>query len=130
MQPFQTWRRIATDLSDEILVIRVLSASLFDEEAEELRREFAALAKECQPRQRAVLDLSRVGMISSQGVGVVIGLYRKVREHNGELVLCGLSAVVEHVFSLCRLISSEDAGGVFRVYPDEAAAVAALAAKA
>lgn len=127
MQPFQKWRRLTTDLHDDVLVIRVSCANLFDEEAEELRREFTALLRESQPRQRAVLDLSRVAMISSQGVGAVIGLLRKVRENNGELVLCGLAPVVEHVFSLCRLISSED-GGVFRVYPDEAAAVASLAA--
>ena len=66
-------------------------------------------------------------MISSLGVGVVIGLLRGVREHNGELVLCGLGAAVEQVFRLCRLIATDPQEGVFRVYPGIEAAMAALA---
>jgi anti-anti-sigma factor len=115
---------MTADLQDDVLVLRVGRAHMLDDWADDLRREFAAVIDGQKPGW-VVLDLSQVIMISSMGVGVVIGLLRRVRSHGGELVLCGLSHFVDHVFRLCRLVAADPDGGAFRSYPDVDSAVAA-----
>jgi anti-anti-sigma factor len=125
MQPFPTLSRITADVQDDVLVLRVLRSQMLDDRADELRREFAAAIEGHKPAW-VVLDMSQVSMISSMGVGVVIGLLRRVRAQGGDLVLCGLSKLVEQVFRLCRLISDDDQeAGAFRTYPDVDRAIAA-----
>jgi anti-sigma B factor antagonist len=102
---------------------------MLDDRADDLRREFTAVIDGQKPGL-VVLDLSQVTMISSLGVGVVIGLLRRVRSHGGDVVLCGLSQFVEQVFRLCRLVSTDQEGSAFQVYPDVDSAIAARRAKA
>lgn len=123
MQPIQLLKRIETEPDGDILVVRVLCAEMFDEQCDGLRREFAAVLDEYRPRY-VVLDLRAVTMISSLGVGVVIGLLRRCQSRSGELALCGLAPIVDEVFRLCRLVAGEG-GGIFRTFPDAATAVAA-----
>jgi anti-anti-sigma factor len=100
------------DLPEGVMVIEVRLKQLLDEQAEGLRRELAALLKESKPRL-TVLDLSQVTVISSLGVGVVVSVLKRVREQGGELVICGLAPMVEEVFHICQLISSDtNVGGV------------------
>jgi anti-anti-sigma factor len=124
MQPYQALRRISIDQYDDILLIRVITSHLLDEQADETRRELAAVINEYKPRG-VVLDLAQVAMISSMGVGIIISLIKRVREHGGELTLCSLSSIVEQVFKLCSLIDDEGEG-VFTVYPNSETALAAL----
>jgi anti-anti-sigma factor len=56
--------------------------------------------------RRLVLDLSRVDYISSVGLRAVETCADRVREVNGELVLCGLTEPVRLVFDLAGLLSS------------------------
>src|SRR5262245_65250309 len=93
---------LTDDLPEGVMVIEVRLMQLLDEQADGLRRELATLIKEHKPRL-AVLDLKRVTVISSLGVGVVVSLLKRVREQRGELVLCGLTPMVEEVFHLCQL---------------------------
>lgn len=103
---------LTEDLPEGVMVIEVRLTQLLDEQAEGLRRELAGLLKESKPRL-VVLDLSRVTVISSFGVGVVVSLLKRVREQGGDLVLCGLAPMVEEVFHICQLISSDaNLGGV------------------
>jgi anti-sigma B factor antagonist len=128
MQPYQMLRRISADQVEDNLVIRVITSHLLDEQAEETRRELAAVIKEYRPRG-VVLDLGQVTMISSMGVGIIISLIKRVREHGGELTLVHLSSIVEQVFKLCSLISGEEGEGVFDVHPNTETALAALRKK-
>jgi anti-anti-sigma factor len=122
-------QKLIVDEVDGVCVIRVRSPNIFDDQIDSLRREFASVVAEARPRA-VVLDFSNVSMISSLGVGTVIGLYKKVRENGGRLALCSLNPVVEHVFQLCQIIESDDGKGLLAVYPDAPSAAAALAAAA
>lgn len=101
---------LTDDLPDGVVVIEVRLTQMLDEQAEGLRRELTAVVKEHKPRL-CVLDLTRVAVISSLGVGVVVSLLKRVREQNGEMVLCGLAPMVEEVFHLCQLISNDNNWG-------------------
>src|SRR5262245_7634515 len=124
MQPFPTLRTILVDPLDDGLVVRIQRAQMLDDRIDELRRECTAVVDEYKPRW-VVLDLSHVWTISSTGVSVVINLLKRARAQGGDLVLCGLSPLVEQVFRLCQLVSDEQAETALRVYREADEAVAA-----
>jgi anti-anti-sigma factor len=124
MQPFPTLRTITADPQDDVLVVRILRAQMLDDRIDELRRECTAVVDEYKPRW-VVLDLSQVWTISSTGVSAVINLLKRARAHGGDLVLCGLSPVVEQVFRLCQLVSDDPAETALRVFREADEAVAA-----
>jgi len=86
-----------------------------------------ALLKEfCRQRmhrgvRRFVVDLSAVQIMDSCGLSVLIGLRKIVDENQGRLVLCQVSPIIQRLLGITRL------DRVFEVYPDEPAAMVAVA---
>jgi anti-sigma B factor antagonist len=70
--------------------------------------------------QRVLLDLEEVQFIDSSGLGAIVSIYRRLGRA-GALAICGLTSPVLELFRLTRL------DHVCPVYPDKAAALAALA---
>jgi anti-anti-sigma factor len=52
---------------------------------------------------RMVLELDEVRLLNSPLIGQLIQLYRWIKEHDGVLRLCGLSAYNRQVLHACRL---------------------------
>ena len=52
---------------------------------------------------RVVLELDDVLLLSSQQIGELIVLEKRIRERGGLLKLCGLSAAAQQSLRLCRL---------------------------
>jgi anti-anti-sigma factor len=52
---------------------------------------------------RLVLELQGVPLLTSHFIGQLIDLYRRIREVDGVLRLCGLSAYNRQVLNTCRL---------------------------
>ena len=52
---------------------------------------------------RLVLELDEVGVLTSNLIGQLISLYKRIREHDGVMRLCGLSAYNCQVLHTCRL---------------------------
>lgn len=55
-----------------------------------------------QPR-RVEVDLSRLRMVDSSGVGAIVSLYKRVRSQGGEVVVSGLQDQPLAIFRLLRL---------------------------
>lgn len=73
-----------------------------------------------QGHERIALDLSHLLFIDSSGIAVLIsGL--KALQGKGEIVLCSVQERIMKIFRLTKLDR-----GVFRFFPDTAAALAAL----
>lgn len=70
---------------------------------------------------RLLLNFAGVGYIDSSGLATLIEYYQSARAYQGKLALCSLSASVRSSFDLVRLAE------VFSIFPDEAAALKALA---
>lgn len=49
---------------------------------------------------RLVLDMSRVGYVSSAGLRVVLLVAKRLKQLGGRFVLCGLAEPVEEVFTI------------------------------
>lgn len=68
-----------------------------------------------------LLDFAGVDYISSVGLRVLMLAAKQVKGQQGKIAIAALVPVVEEVFQVSRF------NLVFKVYPDSAAAVAALA---
>ncbi len=65
-----------------------------------------------------VVDLSGVSYMDSSGLAVFIEVMQRVHGYGGKFALCGLSESVRHIFAIACLDQ------VFRIFPDQAAALA------
>jgi anti-sigma B factor antagonist len=54
---------------------------------------------------KVVVDLSGVNYISSAGWGIFIGEIKRIRNHGGDLKLCGMTGDVHEVFQLLEFHS-------------------------
>ena len=52
---------------------------------------------------RVVLELDQVSVLNSHLIGQLVQLYRRVRQHDGVMRLCGLSPYNLEVLRTCRL---------------------------
>jgi anti-anti-sigma factor len=52
---------------------------------------------------RIVLDLGRVRVLNSCLIGQLILIYKRIRDHEGVLRLCGLSPYNQHILHTCSL---------------------------
>lgn len=64
-----------------------------------------------------VIDLSGVSYMDSTGLGVIVGVFKSIRSHDGELKLVGLSERLKRLFEITGLadiinINSQIEGGV------------------
>ena len=53
--------------------------------------------------RKFVVDFTRTGYIDSSGLGVLVSLSKKIREHGGDLRLAGLNEDLQTLFELTRL---------------------------
>lgn len=58
-----------------------------------------------QGERRCVLDLGGLDYISSAGLRVVLMLAKRLRQHAGQLVLCGLQPQIHEVFEISGFLS-------------------------
>lgn len=100
----------------EVLTVRVTEGPVIDSIQQQLNN----LLDE-DAGQRVVVDLSRVEIMSSAMLSVLVQAYRHLAESSGRLVLCGLKPPVVKVFEITRLDQ------LFRLEADVSAALARLA---
>lgn len=91
--------------------------------ADEFRQKLWPVLVHCgEGADSVVLDLSGLDYISSAGLRVLMLAAREVKPRNGRIVVAALQPVVREIFEISRF------NLLFQVYPDPAAALAALQA--
>jgi anti-sigma B factor antagonist len=102
----------------EVTVVSFRNRSILDSVGvEAISRELYALVDE-QARKKIVLDFSNVRFLSSQMLGVLIALHKKLKEIGGRYVIAGLQPELHRVFRITRLDK------VLDFAPDETKALA------
>ncbi len=106
---------LAVERGPDWLWVRILKAPeareappLADEVWEQLCRHFT---------YRLVLELDQIPVLDSCLIGQLVQLYKRIREHDGVLRVCGLSAYNRQVLHTCNL------GSHFPDYHDREEAV-------
>lgn len=107
-------------IEDGVLVAKVLETRLDASSGPMLKQRIIALIR--GGNIRIALDLSDVEFIDSSGLSALVAAMRQLPAE-GDLVLIGPRSTVLSMFRLTRL------DRVFRIFPEPAPAVAALAAR-
>jgi anti-sigma B factor antagonist len=85
---------------DECAVLAV-TGELDVATAPQLRQEAVRLTTMGQ--SRIVIDLSGVDFLDSTGLGVIVGVLKRVRTHGGDLAVAGAEDHVRKVFDITRI---------------------------
>jgi anti-sigma B factor antagonist len=101
----------------EPVTIVELSGDIDGRTAPEARAQVSALI---QPNCKILLDMSRVGYMSSAGLRVLLATYRQVSSNDGQIVLVGLSDEIADTMSMTGFLR------FFSVYDTVDAGMAAL----
>lgn len=120
-------RLVQHDLQNGVLVLTIQARQLEGEEiAAELRQQLIAAA-EAYDLAQIVIDLQHVQYISSVALGPLLALRKKLRERDGQIIICNLSRSVGDVFYATKLVgSSGNFTSPFDMASDVASAVARL----
>jgi anti-sigma B factor antagonist len=101
----------------EVLIVEVLDARLATNAARNFGEQLSHLVG--LGHSRVVLNLQRVRFIDSSGLGIIVMIRRQLAD-GGEIVIVSDQEAVVNVLKLTRM------NKIFRVFANEAAAVAAL----
>lgn len=120
-------RLVQHDLRNGVLVLTLQARQIEGEEiAAELRLQLLA-AIEHYDHAHVVIDLQHIQYISSVALSPLLTLRKKLRERDGQIILCNLSRSVGDVFYATKLVSSSgDFSAPFEMAPDVPTAVARL----
>lgn len=102
---------IGLEVKNDVLCIR-LSGELDHHSADELR-EKATNAIESYGIRHIVLNLEQLSFMDSSGLGVILGRYKQIKQHHGEMVVCAISPAVQRLFDMSGLFK------IIRLEPTE-----------
>lgn len=93
---------VESTVTEDGIVVLTISGSMDLTTAPVLRDSMIRLID--QGRTRLVLELSRVNLVDSIGVGVLVGLVHRLRPHGGSVVIAAPSPQAGKVLEITQLI--------------------------
>jgi anti-anti-sigma factor len=95
--------RLKVSTEGGVMVAELVDNKILDEmRVSQIGEELNALvARSDSPA--IVVDFSNVRYMSSSALGMLITLYKRIREKNGQLSLCGIQPGIYEVFVITRL---------------------------
>jgi anti-sigma B factor antagonist len=114
-------RRLEVSEVGDVTVVKFVDRKILDvTNIHELGRELFQLVEE-QNKKKLLLNFSSVEFLSSETLGELIKLEKKVKQHSGKLILSNIKPEIYEVFAITRL------NKLFDIKDDEAQALAAFA---
>lgn len=82
-------------------IVVTVTDSLLVNESSVLREKILELIK--QGNIHFLFDFSKLNIIDSSGLGVLVSIHKRVKERDGKLIIKGLHGEVKKIFELTRL---------------------------
>jgi len=115
-------RRLEVSDVGDVTVVRFVDRKILDvTNIHELGKELFALVEE-QNKKKLLLNFTTVEFLSSETLGELIKLEKKVKQHSGRLMFSNIKPEIYEVFAITRL------NKLFDIRDDEAEALAAFSA--
>lgn len=93
--------RTRTVQEGTIGIIEIKSSLIGEEEIDMLRDAVSDFIE--QGNKKLIIDLSRVGIINSVGIGALISGYTSFTKNGGEVILTGANKSIKNVFIITKL---------------------------
>ncbi len=105
---------------DDVVIVSFAGASIgmlsgIDEMAQHLRNYVAE-----ESPKKMVVDFEGVKFFSSQVLGLLVDVWRKLTEYDGKVLICQINPQLSRVFKITNL------DRIFEFYPDRSAAIEAI----
>ncbi|MFH1878930.1 MAG: STAS domain-containing protein [Candidatus Omnitrophota bacterium] len=98
-----------------INIIRLYFSEITLQESESIKEQLSDLV--LPENKKFIIDLSKVGFVSSLVVGIMLFFFKKVEANGGQLKICGLSPEAFTVFQITKTDT------IISLYPTEAEAI-------
>lgn len=105
-------------IKENVLLVRLIG-ELDHHEAEGLKQEWQVKIKELNI-EHIVLNLEQLHFMDSSGLGVILGRYKEIKQHGGQMIVCSISPTVKRLFELSGLFK------IIRLEENEAFALSSL----
>jgi anti-sigma B factor antagonist len=110
-----------TETRGDILIVRFTAPAIGAAgDVQQLAQDLHALIEQAQP-VKLIIDFSTVSFFSSQMLGLLVDVWRRLKDCGGRVVISGINPNLTRVFRITNLDK------VFEFYPDADSAVKALA---
>ena len=106
-------------VQDNVTVVSLDTASITTAGIDPIARTLRTLVSQQHP-ESIVIDFTQVCFISSLMIGLLVDLWRRMKEYGGCLCICGINPQFNRVFRITHL------DRIFRFCPDVKAAVDSL----
>jgi len=114
---------IKIDVQGSVSVVSFASASIGSiDEMEQINIEVREYVEKNHPK-KIVVDFNGVRFFSSQMLGLLVDIWRRLRENDGQVFISGINPQLSRVFKITNLDK------IFEFYPDMESAVAAAELK-
>jgi anti-sigma B factor antagonist len=111
------------EIRGRVSVISFTAASIGGiDDIEQISGEVRGYVEDNQPG-KVVVDFDDVRFFSSQMLGLLVDIWRRLREYDGQVFISGINPQLGRVFKITNL------DRIFEFYPDIESAVAAAEAK-
>ncbi len=105
--------RLFLEPRGDVTIVSFMDKKILDEaNIQEIGDELTRLVTK-DHRIKLLLNFENVEYLSSAALGKLISLHKRVREHNGQLKLCGIRPEIYEVFKITKL------NLLFEIYDDE-----------
>ena len=95
--------KISTQTIQGITIVTFEDGSILDPlQVQDISQQLHTLVEE-EDRQRLILDFHKVKILSSQMLGVLISLLKRIRNDRGRVVICGMKPELHKVFKITNL---------------------------
>ena len=94
---------------DGVTVVALDGRIVLGEETNSLREKVKGLLGE--GKKKLVLDMSKVTLIDSAGLGTLVGVHQSASTRGASLRLCNLGAKIKELLQMTRLITVFDISG-------------------
>jgi len=113
--------KIAPRKENNIIILNIQGRVVGDASLE-LRREINGWLAEASEEEKPniILNLSKVSMMDSSGLGVLVSSYTSIQKKGGNLILAGLGKGLQNLIAITKLTR------VFDIYESEEEAVQSL----
>jgi anti-sigma B factor antagonist len=95
-------RLLDISVQDDITIVSLDTASISAAGVEPIAQSLRDLVARQQPA-RLVIDFTRVRFISSMMLGLLVDLWRRMKEYGGALCICGIDPQLGRVFRITHL---------------------------
>jgi anti-sigma B factor antagonist len=120
MNPRPKRSRLELEEVGDVTVVNFIDKKILDEQNIQVIGEQLFELVENQGKKKILLNFSNVEFLSSAALGKLITLNKKVQSASGKLGMCKITKEIMEVFQITRLDK------LFKIYPDEQAALQAL----